>query len=172
MKYVAFLRGINVGGRIIKMTDLKACFEAMGFQNVATVLQTGNVLFEALEPDVSVLKQHIERALGSSFDYPAKVQVYTVDDLAKVLADCPFTGGDANYHSYVLFLEGNLASALAAEAKDIGPDEKVELGNKVVYWRVKKGMTLKSPFAKHLTKAKYRDFNTNRNTNTLRKILK
>lgn len=48
--YIAFLRGINVGGKnIIKMTDLKKMFEAMCLQNVQTYIQSGNVLFAAHE---------------------------------------------------------------------------------------------------------------------------
>jgi uncharacterized protein (DUF1697 family) len=47
IKYVAFLRGINVGGRIIKMADLKVCFEKMDLNNVATLLNSGNVVFES-----------------------------------------------------------------------------------------------------------------------------
>jgi uncharacterized protein (DUF1697 family) len=54
---------------------------------------------------------------------------------------------------------------------ELGPQERVAAGEGVVYWRVDKGSTLKSNFAKLLTKAKYRDFNTNRNLNTLRKLL-
>ena len=45
--YIALLRGINVGGRTIKMADLGRCFADLGFENVKTVLQTGNVLFRA-----------------------------------------------------------------------------------------------------------------------------
>ena len=46
IRYIALLRGINVGGNnIIKMADLKACFERMGFCDVATYIQSGNVAF-------------------------------------------------------------------------------------------------------------------------------
>ena len=51
-QYVALLRGINVGGNnLIKMADLKACFEAQGFGNVATYIQSGNVLFTSDDTD-------------------------------------------------------------------------------------------------------------------------
>ncbi|NIP26808.1 MAG: DUF1697 domain-containing protein, partial [Phycisphaerae bacterium] len=51
-QYAALLRGINVGGKnIIKMADLRACFERMGFSDVRTYIQSGNVLFWATETD-------------------------------------------------------------------------------------------------------------------------
>jgi uncharacterized protein (DUF1697 family) len=54
-KYLALLRGINVGGNnIIKMVDLKACFEKMGFLDVSTYIQSGNVLFSS--PETSLTK--------------------------------------------------------------------------------------------------------------------
>lgn len=60
-RYVAFLRGINVGGVKVKMAGLKACFEDMGFQDVSTVLQTGNVLFSAPKSDLSHLKNSLNK---------------------------------------------------------------------------------------------------------------
>ena len=51
-QYLALLRGINVGGgNIIRMTNLKACFQASKLENVATYIQSGNVLFETVETD-------------------------------------------------------------------------------------------------------------------------
>lgn len=171
-KFVAFLRGINVGGRIIKMADLRICFEKMGFKNVSTILQTGNVLFESKENEVKKLKQQIEAALTATFGYPAKVQVYEIDKLRKIVAAYPFdTSQDAQH--YVLFLEDNLATQLAAEAIDLDPKvEAIKASDPVVYWHVQKGMTIKSRFAlKYQTKAKYRTSSTNRNIKTLQKII-
>lgn len=66
MKYVALLRGINVGGRIIKMSDLQAIFESLGLEHVSTVLQTGNVLFSSggsLDVLVNVIETSLTKAL-------------------------------------------------------------------------------------------------------------
>jgi uncharacterized protein (DUF1697 family) len=52
VQYLALLRGINVGGKnIIKMADLKACFESLGFSDVVTYIQSGNVLFKSADKD-------------------------------------------------------------------------------------------------------------------------
>jgi len=171
VKYVALLRGINVGGRIIKMADLQACFERLGFQNVRTVLQTGNVLFEADPTDPKVLKQQLETALQAAFDYPAKVQVLEQARLAAIIQASPFIADSSDFHSYVVFLEQDLAEALAAEAGTPVPPEKIQLGDGVIYWWVNKGNTLKSPFAKYLVKPAYKACNTTRNLRTLQKLV-
>ncbi len=169
-KYVTFLRGVNVGGRIVKMADVKTCFERAGFKNVSTLLQSGNVIFESDRTDIPKLKQQIEEVLTKTFNYPAKVQVISIEQLKQIVAANPFADAPAHHHQYVIFIENDLETALVAEAgKQLG--EKVEAGLGVVYWQVQKGQTLKSPFAKLLTKTKYKEFNTNRNISTLQKIL-
>lgn len=169
-KYVAFLRGINVGGRIIKMADLKACFEGMSFKNVSTLLQSGNVIFES-NTNQQKLKAKIEGGLTKTFNYPAKVQVFSLDNLKEITDAYPFDTSDEDFQHYVIFLEGNLAKDLASEDGELdGKIEKIKLGEGVVYWQVQKGMTLKSGRSKYLTKPKYKDFNTTRNIKTLKKI--
>jgi uncharacterized protein (DUF1697 family) len=168
-KYVAFLRGVNVGGRIVKMAELKTSFEKAGFKNVSTLLQSGNVVFESDKKEPA-LKTQIEELLTKTFNYPAKVQVVSLDNLKKIVAANPFADAPVDHHQYVIFIENDLETALVAEAgKQLG--EEVKVGQGVVYWKVQKGQTLKSPFAKLLTKSKYKQFNTNRNVNTLQKIL-
>ena len=68
--YVALLRGINVGGKnLIRMPALKACFEENGFEDVATYIQSGNVLFASSETRNAALTDRIEAMLAESFDY-------------------------------------------------------------------------------------------------------
>jgi uncharacterized protein (DUF1697 family) len=169
-KYAAFLRGVNVGGRIVKMAELKTCLEKVGLKNVKTILQSGNVVFDSDETDIPKLKQQIEEVLTKTFNYPAKVQVVSIEKLRKIIQANPFADAPADYHQYVIFIENDLEAELVAEAgKQLG--EEVRAGQGVVYWKVQKGQTLKTPFAKLLTKSKYKDFNTNRNINTLQKII-
>lgn len=168
--YAAFLRGINVGGRIVKMADLKACLEKAGLVNVRTLLQSGNVLFEsdASEPQ---LKELLQATLAKTFGYPAKVQVLSIGKLRSIVDDYPFGEAGADRHDYVIFLENGLEQDLVGEPYKLAAGEQVQADHGVVYWRVAKGSTLQSNFAKLLAKAKYKDFNTNRNLKTLRKML-
>jgi uncharacterized protein (DUF1697 family) len=168
-KYVVFLRGVNVGGRVIKMTELKTCLEKAGFKNVKTVLQSGNVLFES-DKTAPRLKTQIEEILTETFNYPAKAQVILFDNLRGIIAGYPFGPAQPDYHQYVIFIEDELEAQLVAEAGSL-LGEQVQAGLGIVYWTVKKGDTLKSPFAKLLTKSKYQEFNTVRNINTLKKLI-
>jgi uncharacterized protein (DUF1697 family) len=171
-KYVVFLRGINVGGRTIKMAELRAAFEAWGFRMVTTVLQTGNVRFESNVNDPAKLKQQIETELSRAFNYPAKVQMFTIEQLRTIVDSCPFAEASPTQHRYVVFLESDLAWQLFQEVKGLDAAvESIQLGDGVIYWQVEKGMTLKSTFAKFLTKPAYKTGNTNRNINTLQQLL-
>ncbi|HEU4785021.1 MAG TPA: DUF1697 domain-containing protein [Ktedonobacterales bacterium] len=88
--YIALLRGINVGGhRLIKMADLKAMFEALGFDGVQTYIQSGNVVFQADEAE-EPLRERIERQIAATFGFPVVVALRTHDELARVVAACPF----------------------------------------------------------------------------------
>ena len=117
------------------------------------------------------MKDRLEKTLRERFGYDAKVQVVERDQLNRIVEAYPFGKADASRHDYVIFLERGLERDLAGEEVELGAQELVAAGDGVVYWRVDKGSTLKTNFAKLFTKAKYRDFNTNRNLNTLRKLL-
>jgi uncharacterized protein (DUF1697 family) len=168
--WIALLRGINVGGRTIKMAELRSALTELDLENVATVLQSGNVTFDS-PLTAEKLKDRIEAGLRTRFGYDAHVQVIERDSLRKIVDAYPFGTADEDRHDYVVFMERGLEKDLAGEKVELGPNEKVAAGDGVVYWRVDKGSTLQSAFGKLLTKAKYRDFNTNRNVRTLRKLL-
>jgi uncharacterized protein (DUF1697 family) len=168
--WVALLRGVNVGGRTVKMAELRAALAGLDLANVETVLQSGNVTFESLLI-AAKLKDQIEAGIRKRFGYDAHVQVIERERLWKIVDAYPFGTAGEDRHDYVIFMERGLENDLAAEKVELGANEQVEAGDGVVYWRVDKGSTLKSAFGKLLTKAKYRDFNTNRNLNTLRKLL-
>lgn len=171
MRYVALLRGVNVGGRTIRMADLRACFDEMDFDNVTTVLQSGNVNFSSGR-SLATLRRTIEIGLHKKFGYPAHVQVCSQARLKEIIEASPFDGSDPQMHSYVVFFEDGLEKQLAVEASHLGDQrERIEAGEGVIYWQVPKGSTLTSDFAKYLTKARYKNFHTNRNINTLRKIV-
>ena len=91
MKYVAFLRAINVGGHaIIKMADLKKMFEAARLENVQTYIQSGNVIFEAEEADGQSLAEQIERQLEKAAEYKIELFVRTMQEVQSIAAKCPF----------------------------------------------------------------------------------
>ena len=90
MKYVAFLRAINVGGHaIIKMTDLKKMFESAGMENVQTYIQSGNVIFET-EASAEVLTKQIERQLEKAAEYRIELFVRTMREVQAIAKNPPF----------------------------------------------------------------------------------
>jgi uncharacterized protein (DUF1697 family) len=170
-KYIAFLRGINVGNIRIKMPDLKAAFERMNFTDVKTYLQTGNVVFDS-GATLEEIKMILEKGLSETFHYQAYVLLYPFDVLTEIVAQCPFEKGDT-HHNYIIFISNPaffdelhaLGTGLVEESKSI------EAGNGFIYWRVEIGKTLDTPFAKIMAKAKYKSSVTVRNLNTLEKMI-
>ncbi len=91
-KYIAILRGINVGGkRKILMTDLKQLFNALGFSNVATYIQSGNVLFSAnTQEDENELAGRIEKAIFERCGFEVPVIVRSAGEIEALIAVNPF----------------------------------------------------------------------------------
>jgi uncharacterized protein (DUF1697 family) len=87
--YLALLRGINVGGNnIIRMADLKQCFEQCGFDNVATYIQSGNVVFVA-DAHAKEIAPRIESLLSQRFSYASKVVVVPFTQLKYAVDNAP-----------------------------------------------------------------------------------
>lgn len=172
-RYIALLRGVNVGGITIKMADLKETITELGFSGVKTVLASGNVLFDSDRTDPGGIKSDIESALRERFGYEAWIVLVDQPTLARIVDDFPFEADRDGWHPYVLLASDPAALAdmrTAADDLALG-EESIQLGDGVLYWHVERGQTLTSPFGKLTGKAKYRSTTTNRNLRTLRKLL-
>jgi uncharacterized protein (DUF1697 family) len=89
--YVAMLRGINIGPhKRIKMEALRKSFEALGFEQVKTYIQSGNVIFKAGKASAIALGKKIEARIVSDFGFSASVIVRTSDELGEIIAANPF----------------------------------------------------------------------------------
>jgi uncharacterized protein (DUF1697 family) len=90
-KYIAFLRGINVGGKSsVKMTELKKLFSDMEFENVKTYINSGNVIFETNIIDVKYLKNIIEPELEKTFGFKTHCILRTFHELIQIIQNVPF----------------------------------------------------------------------------------
>ncbi|WP_349828637.1 DUF1697 domain-containing protein [Brevibacterium litoralis] len=169
-RWVALLRGVNVGGVTVKSADLAALFRETGFAQVKTVLATGNVVFDSDRPATD-LKPRIEQALADRFGYEAWIVLLTQEDLTRRAAAYPFPLDDAT-QPYVLFgsdadvLDELFTAATALESEV----DLIARGGGVVYWRVPKGRSTDTPVAKLVARARYRSTTTNRNLRTVEKI--
>lgn len=139
--YVILLRGINVGGKNkIRMAELKACLQELGFEDVVTYIQSGNVVLRSNLDAISISAQ-IEVALLEKFTFESTViRVLALEDKAfqEVVAKAPeeFGKDNENYRYYVIFLMG-VDSSEAMKQIDVrqGIDEAWQ-GNRVVYYRL------------------------------------
>lgn len=106
-RYVALLRGINVGGKnLIRMDALKASLSAVKFHDVVTYLQSGNIIFSHDSPDGDELATRISGVIEKDFGLQIPVIVLTMEILREILHESPFCGlGEYNpANGYVIFL--------------------------------------------------------------------
>jgi uncharacterized protein (DUF1697 family) len=136
-RYVALLRGINVGGKNpIRMAELKACFERHGFADVATYIQSGNVLCSA-RGSAAALTERIETMLSVEFDYDASVVLRSRTQMQAVVERAPagFGRDPATYRSDVIFLKRPLTAAAAlAEVSTREGVDRAWSGPEVLYF--------------------------------------
>jgi uncharacterized protein (DUF1697 family) len=91
MRYISILRGINVGGnRKIPMADLKSLFGKIGFANVQTYIQSGNVIFDSEETDIRSQEVKIQKIITETFGFDVPVIVRTSGEWAESIANNPF----------------------------------------------------------------------------------
>jgi uncharacterized protein (DUF1697 family) len=169
-RYVAFLRGVNVGGVNMKMAALANAFTEAGFSNVRTILASGNVLLDS-DSDGDAVRCTAEQALRETFGYEAWVLVYEVTTVAAISANYPFEREVEDHHSYVTFVSDE---AVLDELATLtaGPEEKIRRGAGVIYWQVARNATLGSTIGKTMGKKRYKSSTTTRNLRTLEKVLR
>jgi uncharacterized protein (DUF1697 family) len=172
VRAVVLLRGVNVGGVTVRSADLARVLGAAGFGDVRTVLASGNVVLDAAAQDPARVARDVEQALRDGFGYPARVVVVRPERLAEIAAGYPFPRDDARLHPYVVFASdaGELA-ALAALAGPGGGEDLLQLAGDVLYWRVAKGSSTDTPFAKLASAARWKPVVTTRNLRTVEKVL-
>ena len=136
--YVALLRGINVGGKnLIKMPALKACFEDNGFEDVATYIQSGNVLFASSDTKSASLTDRIEAMLADVFDYVPTVVVRSRKQMGAIVDGAPegFGARPATYRYDVIFLKEPLGAAKAIKEVPTNPAvDTADAGTGVLYF--------------------------------------
>jgi uncharacterized protein (DUF1697 family) len=136
--YVALLRGINVGGKnLIKMPALKAAFEAEGFEDVSTYIQSGNVLFSSPERRGGALTDRIEAMLADAFDYVPTVVVRSRTQMRTIVDRAPegFGSQPTKYRYDVIFLKQPLTAKAAIQEVAMHPEvDQGHTGPGVLYF--------------------------------------
>ena len=173
-KYLVLLRGINVGGNnIIKMTDLKAHFENMGFKDVVTYIQSGNVLFRSAEKDKSRLTQKLEHGLSERFSYKARLVVVSDKELKKAVVEAPkgFGKEPDKYRYDVIFLKEPLSAREAMKNVSIKEGiDSAHAGKSVLYFSRLISKATQSHLSRIIKLPMYQNM-TIRNWNTTTRLL-
>jgi uncharacterized protein (DUF1697 family) len=177
-RYVALLRGINVGRRNrVAMADLRQLAEALGHTEVATYIQSGNVLFTSPETDCGLLADALEEAIAGNLTVRPAVVVLSRADLAQVIADNPFPDEANPKCLHAIFRRLDLApEAIAAvegarqRARAKGSrDEAVPVG-RALFLRTPDGLG-RSELAAQLARAGVPADGTARNWSTVTRLL-
>lgn len=175
MKYIALLRGVNVGGKNkLSMAELKTCLDGLGLRNVKTYINSGNVLFKSGER-ADALSRKIEQALIKAFNFDSdliKILVLSETRLESIVHNAPegFGKTPAKHHSDVVFLI-DVDTKEAFEAFELNPEvDAIWLGEGAIYFRRLSAKLTKSRLSKIVGKPVYKSM-TIRNWNTVTKLL-
>jgi len=172
MKYVALLRGINVGGKtLVKMGDLRSCIEALGFDNVSTYIASGNVLFESSERSPAKLDTTIERTIEQTLGLPVKVVVLDRTAYARVVKAIPKGwAGNPSLRANVAFVRrGTDARKVVRELRPDPAVEEVKAIDGAILWATRRDALNRSVMRKLIGGAAYKEL-TVRNLNTTLKL--
>jgi uncharacterized protein (DUF1697 family) len=172
-RYVALLRGINVGGRNkVSMTDLRAAFTEAGHGKVSTYIQSGNVLFET-DGSRAELEREIEATLEKKFGVPLVVVVRSHRQLQSVISGAPegFGTEPDKYHCDAIFLKAPLTSEKAMEVVGLrdGVDQAWP-GTGIIYFARLSARRTESRMSKIVGTPAYQQM-TIRNWTTTNKLL-
>ncbi len=172
MIYVALLRGINVGGHNkVAMKKLKATFEALGFKDVVTYINSGNIIFSSSAADQKKLAAKIEQGIKQDFKLAIKVLIRDALNIQALAQAVPQDwGNDASQKTDILFLwdEVNQKSTLGLIKANPKVDDLRYIAGAIV-WHVKRKDYAQSGLQDFVGTKIYKAM-TARNVNTLRKL--
>lgn len=170
--FVALLRGVNVGGNnMISMRSLKESFETMGFSNVSTYINSGNIIFQSKEDDPRKLERKIEQMLSSDYQLDSKVVLRSLSEMEKLVKALPQSwNDDSDWRYNVIFLRHSIDSEkILAELPANSDIEQLLYRPGALLWSTQVTALTRSKVAKLTSRKIYQDM-TIRNLNTTRKL--
>lgn len=176
MKYIAFLRGINISGKNkIAMTALKAILEESGFKDVLTCLNSGNVVFESDEKSKGALSQRIFEIIKAHFQLEIPVFVTTQTELEDLISNSPDWWGtsDKNVYDNLIFVipPATLQEICATIGKPSENIDKIQEYKNHIFWSFDLKNYRKSNWWIKTASSDIKDKITIRTANTIKKVL-
>ena len=170
--YLAFLRGINVGGKNkVSMLELKKSFEKLGYKDVSTYINSGNVIFNANTDNTQKIASKIEEALFKKFGFVVRTVVRTGVSVRKISKAIPKEwGNDNEQKTDVLFLWPDFESKKSLDFISVIPgiDNLIYVDGAII-WNINRAQYNKSGIKKFIGSELYKNM-TARNVNTVRKL--
>lgn len=170
---IALLRGINVGGHIVKMERLRLLFEQMGCKGVTTYIQSGNVLFDDDGTPASEHAARLEAGLGGALGFEVPVIVLTTEELGSILDACPFAGrvlaGGERLYATVLERQP-VPEAVASLSPDLRSGDEFSIAGRAA-WVLSRGGYHKTAYSNLFFEKKLKVRATTRNLETMAKLL-
>lgn len=175
-RYIALLRGVNISGKNkVPMAELKKCFEALGFMEVKTWLNSGNVIFSCDEADAAALTDKIERMIQCEFGLNIPVFVISQEELADILRQAPDWWGTENKEIYDNLIFIMPPAAFTDVYREIGAPEEgleqIQEYRSAVFWSFSKKDYQKTNWWPKTARADIGSKLTIRTANTVRKIV-
>lgn len=170
--FVALLRGVNVGGNnMISMSSLKQSFETLGFTDVVTYINSGNIIFKSKEADARKLEQKIEKMLARDYELDSKVVLRSLSEMEHIVKSLPRTWtADSKWRYNVIFLRHTIDSEKILAELEVKKDiEAVEYCPGALFWSAQVSELTRTNMVKLSSRRMYQDM-TVRNVNTTRKL--
>lgn len=172
--YIALLRGINVSGqKKIKMADLKVMLVKIGFEDVLTYIQSGNVVFKSDEKNIHSLEEKIKKGIADSFGFDVSVLVKTKTEIAEILQNSPYTKPkdlEAKRIYYVLLKNKPEQESIESLVQQDYPNELFSFGKNCIYLNCINGAG-KAKLTNNIIERKLKVSATTRNHRTMLKVL-
>lgn len=172
MRYIALLRGINVGGNtMVKMAELKSSFGSLGFENVATYINSGNIAFDTRKTDADKLAGRIEAAIEKNFGKSIPVIIREQNAIARIMDANPFAGEfESHKEMHVLFLTEKMPKDKEMQLLDAAPEgERFAANGREIYCHLPKGVA-DSLLGKSFIEKKLKLAVTGRNWRTVERL--
>ena len=170
--FVALLRGVNVGGNnMISMSALKKSFEGLGFTDVVTYINSGNIIFRAKEANARKLESKIEKMLSKEYELDSRVVLRSFSEMEKIVKSLPPTWtGDSGWRYNVIFLRHTIDSEDILRELEVKKDiEEVVYCPGALFWSAQISELTRTNMLKLSSRKMYHDM-TIRNQNTTRKL--
>ncbi len=170
--FVALLRGVNVGGNnMISMSSLKKSFEALGFNDVVTYINSGNIIFKSKEADARKLESKIEKMLLKEYQLDSRVVLRSLSEMGELVKNLPRNWNDDSGWRYnVIFLRHTIDSEKILAELEVKKDiEEVVYYPGALLWRAQISELTRTNMLKLSSRKIYLDM-TIRNQNTTRKL--